>query len=244
MKVTSITKAIIALCVIGFTSCGDIGNCISGDGERETIDFDVANFSGVGFYESGEVIIRQGSEQKVTVTGDGNILDRLILDVDNRFLDIELERGCYKNYDLTVEITIPNLDRVSLHGSGDVEIMDFDQQKSLDLHISGSGGIKMHEFNGLESMDAHISGSGDIRISEDIDDVQNLDVHVSGSGHFSGKKLNTDNCDVKISGSSDTRVSVNDHLKVKITGSGTVYYIGNPEVDLNVTGSGKVVKLD
>ena len=244
MKITSITKAIIALSILGFSSCGDITNCIGGDGDIETVDFDVPRFTGVGFSESGDVIIKQGREQKVTVTGDANIIDRLLMDVDGRFLDIELERGCYKNYELTVEITVPTLDRVSLHGSGDIEVMDFNQQKSLDLNISGSGGIKLHEFNGLESMDAQISGSGDIRMSEDIKDVENLDVHVSGSGHFSGKKLVTDNCDVKITGSSDTRVAVRNHLNVKITGSGTVYYLGNPEVDLNVTGSGKVVKLD
>lgn len=229
----------LASCLFLF-SCSDDSICISGEGRLETRILDLDDFTGIDLRESANVTVTQGDVQEVVVTGESNILDRLEMNVFNGVCDIDLKKGCYRSYHLSVKITVPDLDLVAVSGSGDVLVNDFEDQHNLDLDISGSGSINLNEFSGLQNIDARISGSGDIKAIKTISNVSNLDIKVSGSGSFKGYPIFTDNCHIKISGSADCFVTVNDLLDVNISGSGSVYFKGNPTLKKNITGSGKV----
>jgi hypothetical protein len=56
--------------------------------------------------------------------------------------------------------------------------------------------------------------------------------------------LETNSCEVKITGSGDVEINVKDELNANITGSGNVRYKGNPgKVNSHSAGSGNVKKL-
>ena len=71
-----------------------------------------------------------------------------------------------------------------------------------------------------------------------------VDASISGSGKVLAAELETNRCDVRITGSGDVEINVKDELDANITGSGSVSYRGNPKkVNTHSAGSGKVRKI-
>ncbi len=226
-------------------SCSKNGGiCINGEGTIETRTLNVSSFSEVDLTEAATVIISQGSEQKVEVTGHPNIIDRLKTNVVGNRWDIDLENGCYNNYDLTIHITVPSIQNVSLSGSGGITINDFENQGNLAVSIPGSGDITMNSFTGADNLDFKISGSGNITANRLIPNLVNTNIVISGSGSIYAFPINTENSDIVISGSGNIEVSVLQRLDISISGSGNVYYKGSPTIDSKITGSGNIVNAN
>lgn len=232
---------LLMLGALGLTGCVRELLCIEGHGPRETRTLNLPTITGVSLEESARVVIHQGDVQQVTVTGHQNILDRLRERVDDGIWEIDLGKGCFYDLDLQIEITVKDLNKIFLSGSGDIVVHDFKDQGNLDVLVSGSGFIRMNEFTGTTDLDVIISGSGDIYANADFPDLEQLDVTISGSGKFEGYMLETSHCDATISGSGDVYTRVRDHLSAIISGSGDVHYKGFPEVDVTITGSGRVI---
>lgn len=237
--------SLLALVISSFTACcDDSGICVSGEGKHLTQTLDLEDFSAIQLSESAHVTIVQGNQQKVVATGHENIIDLLKTNVHNGEWDINLPGGCYRSYDLDIEITIPNLERIDLSGSGDIIVSDFNDINDLEVVISGSGEVVFEDNITLETLDARISGSGEIRCNTSPVDLTYLQVKISGSGDLDAYEFHAKDCDINISGSGKCFVTATDNLDVKISGSGSVFYHGNPSVNTQITGSGKVKKTD
>ena len=66
-------------------------------------------------------------------------------------------------------------------------------------------------------------------------------INISGSGNVRAFGLDTKSTYVRISGSGNSEVTVQDYLNVTISGSGSVYYKGNPDIEANISGSGTIL---
>lgn len=241
MKIFKFSIAAIIAISLVFTSCEEMNFCIHGEGDIVTETIDVADFSSIKLLGADDVVISYGDTLEVTATGHPNIIDRLKTDVSGNNWNIRLETGCHTNYELTVYITMPDVEEISILGSGDVYVNDFVNGGDLELNISGSGDIELNKMEGCPKIDAGITGSGDIRLEGETPDLEILDIRITGSGNFEAYPAITSEAFISILGSGDCYVSTNDYLDVHISGSGDVYYKGTPEVDLKVTGSGNVI---
>jgi len=232
---------LLSACVVVITnSCyfgdEDIFGCVRGDGNVRSEEFFLPPVTGVKLSGIGDVIIRYGDSQKIIVETDKNLLDYIETKVNGGVWNIEFSR-CVRNVSqLTVFVTIPEVRKLTISGSGSIVGEDAFTGNTLETTVSGSGNINF-EFTG-NSMDANISGSGNIDLFGSVD---LFDVNISGSGDVRAFDLLTQECDVHISGSGDARVNVEDFLKVRISGSGDVLYKGNPTLDIDITGSGSVI---
>jgi hypothetical protein len=90
-------------------------------------------------------------------------------------------------------------------------------------------------------VESEISGSGQIYVSGS---TYEHSINISGSGNIRAFPLTTQRTYVKISGSGNSEVSVEDYLDVNISGSGNVFYKGNPQINTHISGSGNVVKVN
>jgi hypothetical protein len=191
---------------------------------------------------AGEVIISQGAIREVIAVGDANVVDHIDTDVSNGEWIIDFDHGCYDNYDLTIYITVPELNEIALSGSGHITVNDFDNQgEDLELRLSGSGTISLNNFIGTENLSVNISGSGTITNSGTMSTLRDQHIKISGSGSYRGFNHPSDYCSINIPGSGNCEVQVQQTLDVKISGSGNVYYKGYPTVTSDITGSGSVV---
>jgi hypothetical protein len=240
---TSFKKiSIIAILMVSIliTGCEKSAFCVQGEGTVTTEVLSISSFSGINSSFSNNVVIKQGAVLEVKATGHPNIIEKITTSVSNNIWEIDLDNACYQNYELSIEITIPNISSVGSSGSGDVTVEDFIDQGNLDIDMSGSGNITLNNFEGTTDLDVEISGSGDLIANNNITTLNSLDLNTSGSGDYSGFVISSSECTIKSSGSGDCEVNVTNTLDVDMSGSGDVSYRGTPTITREITGSGSL----
>lgn len=235
MKKLFITLTMLSLL---FVSCSENDSYITGEGEIITTEISIDAFKGINSFGTNDVTITRGDVQKVEVTGHANIIERLKTDVNSGIWQIELEKGNYRNAELSFQIVVPLINYVALTGSGNIDLNDFNSEADVAIEIYGSGNIDASENSGCENLNIIIEGSGSINAMNNFNDLNDLDLTISGSGGFNGFSLVADNCDIDIDGSSVCNVTVETLLNVEIKGSAIVNYKGNPTINSNISGSG------
>jgi len=206
---------------------------------------DVPSFSEVSMRVSGRLYLEQGDRQSVRVVAGESVLDEIITEVTDRSLIIRFKSNnlfmrSFNPGKIEIYVTVPEINALSVSGSGDIVAGDEIKTRILDLSVSGSGNISFEELV-AERVKAGISGSGNVQVMGGRSGE--LTVAVSGSGSYKGADFEVSNVDVKISGSGNCTVHAGESLKARVSGSGNVVYSGNPSIDTSVVGSGRVKKL-
>jgi hypothetical protein len=206
---------------------------------------EVPPFSEISLRVSGKLYVRQGDVQGIEISAESSSLEEIITEVRGRTLNIRFKTRnlVISNFDpgnIVITITVPEINSLSVAGSGDIIADKPVNSRIIDLIVSGSGNIFMDELNS-ERVKATISGSGDIEIAGGTM-AQELSVVIGGSGNVKAENYEAANVDIKIAGSGNCNVYSNGNLKARIAGSGSVYYSGNPSIDTSVLGSGVIEK--
>ena len=223
--------------VFGLSSCGSNGIiCKRASGALVTETIELPPIDGIDVSIDANVNLTYGETQSVSVTVQAEVLEELERDVRGTTWYIHFDQ-CVRNYDLTIDITLPSLALVDISGSADVKTTNtFVEQGGLELKISGSGDLDL-AFEGTD-IDSRISGSGDVELAGS---ATSLNKRISGSGELKAFDMTCGTADMNITGSGNVELTVNDHLDVDISGSGNVSYKGTPTMNVNITGSGEVI---
>jgi hypothetical protein len=223
----------------------------------------VENFTKVTFRYPGKLYIKQGSPQKVEVEGSKDALEEVEFDVDGSRLTIGKENSWFNwndwndNDRITVYITVPEIEGLSVSGSGDIIGQSKITTDDLDLNVSGSGTLQL-EMNASGNVEADVSGSGEIdlrgrcrgfdsdvsgsgKVMLAVDISGEADFSVSGSGRI-GASGSAKSVQTNISGSGKVLAAdlVTERCLVRISGSGDVEINVKNELDANISGSGSV----
>jgi len=215
-------------------------NRIEGNGQIETITRTTSDYDGIKCSGSFEYILVKGTEGKITIQGEANLLEYITTEVHNGVLSISTENNVNispsRNKDIVVTIPFETISQVSLSGSGDLRNTDSITSKTLEVSLAGSGDVLLDINTSLA--DGSVTGSGDLTLRGT---TENLEVGVTGSDDFHGFDLKTENVDVFVTGSGDAGVNCESNLKARVTGSGDIEYRGHPKnTDTKVTGSGSI----
>jgi putative autotransporter adhesin-like protein len=231
-------KASIVLLVLVLSSCGYANmGCIDGTGNIVKNERNLDEFDKIVIKGSSDVYLKQGANQSVTVETDDNIMEHIITDVDGGTLTITTENSVCPEK-LNLYITISDLSKIEIKGSGDVHGEGMFKTEDLELLIKGSGDIKLDVTSNNTS--CSVKGSGDMQLNGK---TNNLSCDIKGSGDMKMQDFECENCSISIYGSGDCKVFVNKALSAVIMGSGDVHYKGNPpEVHREVKGSGDISK--
>jgi Putative auto-transporter adhesin, head GIN domain len=226
------------LLVLFTTSCQAQWAKIKGEGPVITKTIDLADFHSFGLGISGDVVLTQGSRQEVKIKGQENVIDNIKTNVRNHSWNIEFEENVRDFEQLTIYITVPTLEAVSIGGSGNITSTNsFDNLNDIDISIGGSGNVNMDLK--AKDVDVSIGGSGEVSLKGKGDD---LSISIGGSGNVKAFDFEVNTCDVSSAGSGDIDVHVAESLNVSLVGSGDVTYKGNPRVKSSIVGSGDVEK--
>ena len=188
-----------------------------GSGMPVTEVRDVAPFTSIELVGSNNVVVRVGEEQTVVVKADDNLIDRVTTEVQSGELIIGSTPGSFSTKSpMSVEVTVPTLDAVTLAGSGNMAVDGIDAE-SLRADLPGSGTL---------------SGSGT---------ATHLNVTVGGSGAVQFARLVADVVHAAVSGSGSIFITATKSLDAAVSGSGVIVYAGNPhDVTRSITGSGAI----
>lgn len=216
------------------------GKRIKGNGNMTTITRTTSDYDVVSVAGSFDVELVAGTEGRITLHGESNLLEYIETEVKDDKLKIKVKKG----YNLRVSngkkllITVPfeEISTVALAGSGDVYTKDVIKANEFNMALAGSGDIIIDVD--ARKLKMAVSGSGDMTARGNADEAE---IKLAGSGDIHAYKLQARNAEVSLAGSGDIRVNVTDNLKARVAGSGDITYKGNPsKEDTKVSGSGSI----
>ena len=138
----------------------------------------VPSFRSVELRGGGEVVVRPGPVQRVTILDGSSQFTRMYV-VRDRQLRIDVcNNRCPQRYRLRVEIQSPQMPDVAISGGGAIRALDgFAPQRQLSAAIHGGGAIDVRAVE-ASSVSAAVNGGG--RIS--VNPRNSLSAAVNGGG--------------------------------------------------------------
>ncbi|SJZ33064.1 head GIN domain-containing protein [Sediminibacterium ginsengisoli] len=217
----SLLKAAFFVCSICLVAAA-CTKYLTGSGAIITENRQVSAFDEVRIDGDADLEIRQGTLQQVTVSGYENLVPVYRTSVANRLLVLGFNDDVYniRKNNIKVQVIVPDIKSVLIHGSGAVSINGFLTGTSLKIRINGSGNIDIGN-SAFNKAAFEVNGSGNIRASAIPAGEVVADIHGSGNIEV--------NCLQK--------------LTARINGSGSIDYWGSPgSVDTQISGNGRVRK--
>jgi hypothetical protein len=226
----------VVAAVMIFTSCEKV----VGDGALVTETRTTVGFNGIESEVSGNIVYVQGTDYKVELTAQQNILNVMETPIVNNKLVVRFKNSVrVKSHEqITIKVTAPSISSISSSGSGNVTVTSPLIGGDLSFRLSGSGNVVLPNIT-CNYLEATISGSGNISIAGGTATTGHL--KISGSGNIDAQNVQAKSVTTTTSGSGGMNVKVSDILDVTISGSGSVYYWGTPKITTNISGSGKVI---
>jgi hypothetical protein len=213
---------------------------IKGNGNMTTETRSTGDYDGVKCAGSMDYILVAGTEGKIKLEGESNLLEYIITEIKGNDLIIKVEKGVNlsPSWNKTIKVTIPfkEISTVSLAGSGDLWNEDKITANDFSVSLAGSGDMTLNIE--ASSVKGSLAGSGDITLKGN---TNNLALRLAGSGDIHAFGLQSNHTEASIAGSGDMEVVSKQSLKARVSGSGNIEYKGNPsKEDTKVSGSGTI----
>ena len=183
----------------------------------------VGAFQEVEVSNAMKLYIRQGEKQSVVVKSHKNVLKHLDAKVRSGRLEFDLDRGNYRNLDVSIYITVPSIQYIGASGASEIELQHFNHLNQLQFDFSGASSF---EAFGEETT------------------IDHLIVDLSGAGEINAFKLKCKNIDLDLSGASTCEVFATQHLNLDVSGASEIRYKGNPHIRQDVSGASSVQAVD
>jgi hypothetical protein len=206
--------AVAAITVFGAVADRD-DDPTHGSGVGVTEHRELAPFAVVELAGANTVTVRVGAAQSVAVTGDDNLVGRVTTTVRSDRLFIA-DYGTFSTESpMTVAVSVPSLDGVTLSGSGTVTVQ----------------GVTGPDFA------VDLSGTGTLVASGIVD---RLTAVLSGAGTVELGDLVARDAVARLGGTGDISVQATSTLDATLTGTGSIVYSGSPSVTTHDTGTGTI----
>jgi len=196
----------------------------------------VDNFREVSLSGIYEVFLDQGKEPMVVIKVDENLIDYIEIDSYKGILSITSKEKIKSSDGIKIFITYEDIDKITTGGATAVFTESPITTRHLKLIMSGVGMMEM-ELD-VEDLEVRLSGAGYIKLKGQATEQV---VSMTGAGSFEAYDLESDYCDITISGVGGAQVNVTGTLKATVSGIGGIQYKGDPEhINRNVSGLGKI----
>lgn len=237
-------KSILSLCSAALlTFC--FTNALPAQDELLRQERPVPPFTGIMVGGAFEVILTQGTPQKVEVETDADQIDKVTTEVNGLVLEIG-SKGLKNTSDLNVYITVEKLELLQISGAAEMETDGVITGEKLTLEANGAASADM--VLDVTDLLTVISGAADIELSGT---AVNHTCDLSGAASLKASGLETEKSNVDVSGAASARINVKEELTGNVSGAGHLEYTGNAENHLKVvseahvsTGDGDTVEVN
>ena len=212
------------------------GTPAGGTGETTTRTYAASGFSGIVAAGSDKIEVTRGDAFAVSAVGTPEVLDRLIIQIKGKNLEIRRRSGTWSGTgSATIRVTMPVLDEVTVAGSGDV-IADRLSGDSVDVTVAGSGNVRFAAVE-VRKLELTIAGSGKVEASGTAEEIE---ATIAGSGDIVAPALTATRAEISIAGSGNIAMAVTGNAEVSTIGSGNVTLTGGATCTHDKMGGGEV----
>jgi hypothetical protein len=199
-----------------------------------TADFDeVRGTSGI------DVILTEGTENKIVVEADENLQNLIETHISNGKLTIRSSKNIGRASAKKVHVTYIALTGLEASSGADVIVNSILKAENLSLDASSGADLEVEVFT--KNLTAETSSGADIKVSGK---ASTLDASASSGSDIDAKRLQVLTCSAKASSGADITVNVKDKINAKASSGGHIKYYGDP-VSVSKKGgpSGSVRKM-
>jgi hypothetical protein len=243
MKRDIFTATLFLFAALLFIRCDTVDNneTIQGTGNLVTLDQEFTNFTNIETGFAFESRIRRDTVYKVTVTLDDNIVEHLKVSKEGSTLKVLMEENFdYHDVTLKVDITMPDVQTISLSGASASVISGFSFTHDLKIILSGASAVSGTINTG--NLILELSGASNVSFSGS---GNNLIVDGSGASVLSlGNFDLAGDATLTLSGASVSTIRVNGTLNAMLSGASVLRYYGDPTIgSIHTSGESVVIKL-
>jgi hypothetical protein len=202
---------------------------------RNVSAFTQLDISGVG-----DVTIKQGDREGVTITTDENLQSYIetVNEGSNLYVRTK-EHASISSTELKIEITVKDLTEMKVSGTGEIKTTSPLTLDSLTCKTSGTGNLAL-DFN-CRKLNLKISGAGNVKLNGKGDEV---DIHMSGAGNLDAFDFVANKLTAELSGMGNAELNAQTELSIDASGMGNITYKGNASVKkLEASATGRVKKM-
>lgn len=231
-----------AAAAVALAACGT-GNAQDG-GPAVSRTFAVGGFERIEVAGPFDVNVTTGAQPSVAARGPGQLLEKMVVEVEGNTLKIrpERQRNWFGNgfrwtgAKAVVTISAPSLSGAAIAGSGNMRINRI-SGRSFSGEIAGSGNLSIGELR-VQDLRMEIAGSGEASAAGQAAQAR---YEIAGSGDIQAGRVQSDEIRVEIAGSGNVEANARSTARVDIAGSGDVRVTGGARCSISKAGSGNVV---
>jgi hypothetical protein len=219
-KTMHMKKILLILWVVFFvTAC----RYKSGSGVIVSETRNLGSFTAVNIGGGFEVEIKLGTNPKLLVEADDNIINDIETRVENNQLKISMRDGMsYNNVHMKVFITAPQINKISSAASADVNVKD-ELTDDGKIIIRASSGSSIKARLNAPAADVDASSGAEIDLTGR---TKNLEVQASSGASIDADELLSENTNAQTSSGASVKVHASIKLDAKASSGGTVSYRG------------------
>jgi hypothetical protein len=218
---TRFSFSLLAVALVCFTFSCESNDRIVGSNNITTEIRDVTDFTGVEIASALDANITFGAEFNVTVRANDNVQERVIVRRNGDVLEVRLASGNYREIDVTIDVTMPDLESVEVSGASKVEVAGFATMEDLFVDVSGASNLDFESTT-----------------------VTNLNASISGASTAFLFSLTATKADVNISGASTLSLRATNLISGSVSGASTLRFRGNPDITANASGASSIVNAN
>ena len=234
---------LIASCIINIGGSSIVGYCTE-DGIDYTEVREVGQFNAISSHLPCTIYFSQADKQEVRVETTEELAPKVQTIVEDGTLKLKMAEGNYPKLILRVFISVPDIEGITIHGSGDLRHEGtLRVSNGLSVKVLGSGDIRMGDIV-CKAFEGHTSGSGSLGFASI--DCADFSASVKGSGNLRSGDVHCDGFGVSTSGSGDIDISTltaSASGSVRVSGSGDITLrkvTVDGDMDLKTSGSGDI----
>jgi len=163
---------------------------------------------------------RDSEKEKYKIYTSGNTL---VVDYDDE-AQFNWKRNPLKLEQLSIRITLPELERVEANGAGKVRFSDFTED---DMEIEASGAVEVRGEANVRNLTISLNGASELILQGE---GNSLDARISGASQLKAFGFRVRDADVRTSGASRANVHVTGRLEMREGIASKISYKGNPDV--------------
>ncbi len=210
---------------------------VKGNGKLVSEAREIPGFDKIDVGGAFNVFLKQGNDEYLKLEVEENLMDLVVTKVVAGRLKIYCKESVEPTEDMNVYLTFKDLSELDISGACELKNENTLKLNELDLDASGASEIMLNLT--ADYLDADFSGASEIELTGK---VGKMDVNLSGASELNAYDLETDFCDITVSGAGDARLFVNKELEAEVSGAADIRYRGNASVSSKVSGAGSIRK--